>query len=175
MNKRGEVITVGVITVAVIVGLLGFMAGSSGLSRLNPFAAKQNKTKQVTVSKSESKPVFVTGQDGKQYVLQATSVTNSTSESSEEQKLTLWQKLMVLPKLWLLLMVLGIFFPPIAGIMGLINRKLWGETKRIVGGVEESLKTMESTPEIKKKVLDTLSMKFDSSTKKLVSDIKRTI
>ena len=174
LNKKGEVITIGVIAAAFIIGILGFTFGASGLRKFVPgFHGNENKTKQVSITKTESKPIFVTGQDGKPYILQATKTEISNSELSEEQRLTLWQKLMVLPKLWLLLMILGIFFPPVAGIMGIVNRRLWGETKKIVGGVEESLKALDSQPEAKNKILDTLSRKFDSSTKALVSDIKR--
>lgn len=176
LSKRGEVITVGVITVAVVVGILGFALGASGLRKWIPgFGGKENKTQKVTISKTESKPVFVTAPDGKQYVLQSTSSQISNSEMSEEQKTTLWQKLMFLPKLWLLLMILGIFFPPVALLMGVLNQKLFGHLKKIVGGVEESLKTLpDSSPE-KTKILDTLSKKYDGSTKALVSKVKRTL
>ncbi len=177
INSRGEVITVGLIAAALIIGILGFVVGASGIRKFVPgFGGHENKTRQVSISHSESKPIFVTDQKtGQQMVLMSTKTEVSNSELSEEQKLSLWQKLMVLPKLWLFLMVLGIFFPPVAAIMGGVNRKLWGETRRIVGGVEESLKALDTTPDVKNKVLDTLSKKFDSSTKSLVADIKRTL
>lgn len=176
MNKRGEAISIAVLTGALLVGILGFTLGASGIRKWIPgFGGHDNKTKIVQVSKSESKPIIVTGADGKPYILQATKTEVSNSELSEEQKMSLWQKLMVLPKLWLVLMILGFIFPPIAGIMGILNRKLWGETKKIVGGVEASLSALETTPEAKTKVLDTLSKKYDSSTKALVSNIKRTL
>ncbi|GEM_PF-4819194 len=176
LNEKGEVITIGVLAAMLIIGALGFVVGTSGVRKWVPgFGGSENKTKQVSVTRSESKPIIVTGADGKPYILQATKSEVSNSELSEEQRLSLWQRLMILPKLWLLLMILGIFFPPIAAVMGVINRRLWGETRRIVGGVEEGLKALDTTPEAKSKVLDTLSKRFDSSTKALVSNIKRTL
>jgi hypothetical protein len=68
-------------------------------------------------------------------------------------------------------MVLGVFFPPVAAFMGYVNKNLGFHLKKIVGGVEESLKT--TTPESKQQILDTLSKKYDSSTKLLVAKIKR--
>jgi len=177
INEKGEVITIGLIGAAIIIGILGFAIGASGVRKFIPgFHGNDNKVKVVSVTRSESKPIIVTGPDGKPMYLQATKSEVSNSESSEEQKLTLWQRLMILPKLWLLLMILGIFFPPVAAFMGMVNKKLMGETKKIVGGVEESLKSLEvKNPEAKTVVLDTLSKKFDSSTKALVSNIKRTL
>lgn len=172
-NERGEIV-IATTAVLIIVGVLGFLAGSSGLRKWVPgLANKENKTVERTVTRSESKPIIVKGVDGKEMFLYATKTETSTSELSEQQKLTLWEKLMVLPKMWLLLMVLGIFFPPVAAIMAAMHRRLWGETKKIVGGVEESLKKLEAEqPEAKKVVLDTLSKKMDRSTKDVVSKIK---
>ena len=170
-NRRGEVFTM---TVLVLVSIVAFLIGSTNnpIKSIFGFGSSGQKTRQTLVVKSESKPIFVVGQDGKQYVLQATKTEKSTLDTTEEPKMTLWQKLMVLPRLWLILMVLGIFFPPVAGIMTFVNRKLWGEAKKIVGGVEESLKGLEDKPDAKKLVLDTLSKKYDASTKLLVSKIK---
>ncbi len=166
-KRKGEVFT---LTVVILATVASFLFASSPL---NPFKISGQKTKQTVIIKSESKPIIVIGQDGKQYILQSTKVETSTLDTNEEPKMSLWQKLLVLPKLWLILMILGFIFPPVAGIMTLINRKLMGETKKIVGGVEESLKNLDSTPEAKKQVLDTLSKKYDSSTKLLVSELKR--
>ena len=172
LNKHAEVFT---LTVLVLVGAVAFLIGTvnNPIKSFFGIGGGNQKTKQVKIVKSESKPIFVKGADGKQYILQATTTETSTLDTNEEPKLTLWQKLLVLPKLWLFLMVLGIFFPPVTAIMGFINRKLFGEAKKIVGGVEESLKNLDNKPEVKKEILDTLSRKYDASTKLLVSKIKR--
>ena len=173
MNKKGEAITIGIVAFSIIVGVLGFIAGSTGIRKIIPGLGGDKKIVQTHISRSESKPVILTGADGKPYILEATKEEVKIMESLDSQKMSLWQKLTVLPKLWLLLMILGIFFPPVAGIMGVINRRLYSETKKIVGGVEDSIKALENKPEEKQKILDTLSKRMDSSTKKLVSDIKR--
>lgn len=171
MNKRGEVFTTTVLFVACIAAFL-FGSVNNPIKSLFGIGSQGQKTKQTTVIKTESKPVFVTGTDGQKYVLTATTTEKTTMDTNEEPKMTIWQKLLVLPRLWLILMILGIFFPPVAGVMHFINSKLMGETKKIVGGVEESLKNLDNQPEAKKAILDTLSKKYDASTKLLVSKIK---
>lgn len=170
MRKRGEVFTFTVLAIACVAAFL-FGSVNNPIKSLFGIGNSGQKTKQQLIIKSESKPIFVKGDDGKQYVLQMTKTEKSTLDTNEEPKLTIWQKLLVLPRLWLILMILGIFFPPIAGIMHVINQKLVGETKKIVGGVEEGLKNMDDAN--KQKMLDTLSKKYDSSTKQLVSNLKR--
>lgn len=176
LNQKGEIV-IATTALLIIVGVLGFTVGASGFRKFIPgFANKDNKTKEVRVIREESKPIIVKGPDGKEMFLYATKKETSTLAVSEEQKLTLWERLMILPKLWLFLMVLGCFFPPIAAAMAFFNKRLWDKTKQIVGGVEEGLKTLEvKDPQAKTIVMDTLSKKMDSSTKKLVSDIKRKI
>jgi hypothetical protein len=171
-NKRGEVLTITVIALATLCGLVGLWFGQTPYAKALGLGATPQKIQQTSKTITESHPVFVTDSTtGKQYVLQATKTETSTLDTTETPKMTLWQKLMMLPKLWLLLMVLGIFFPPVAAFMGYINKTLGSHLKKIVGGVEESLNN--TTPEAKQKILDTLSKKYDSSTKLLVSKIKR--
>lgn len=200
LNEKGEAITIGIVAAGIIIGVLGFLAGSSGLRKFVPgLSQKENKTVQSQTTRIESKPIIVTGADGKPYILQATNTEISNSDLSEQQHMSITEKLLVLPKMWLLLMVLGLFFPPVAAFMAMVNKKLMGETKKIVGGVEASLESLEDkaiSPQIitklttgvpltpdeitvlldhtkaKTKILSTLSRKFDSSTKKLVSNIK---
>jgi hypothetical protein len=172
MEKRNKgVVELALVTVMLLASIGGFLLGTTNVRKWVGLGSNDNKTKQTEITKTESKPIFVKGADGKEYVLQQTVTSMSTSDSSEEQKMSIWQKLMVLPKLWLILMILGIFFPPIAAIMGVLNGKLSGEVKKIVGGVEASLQKLPA--EHKTVVLDTLSQKLDSSTKKLVADTKR--
>lgn len=201
-NERGF-IEVGVITALVIIGILGFVVGASGVRKFIPgFGGGDTKSKQISISKSESKPIIVTGADGKPYILQATKTEISSDDFQGNQGLSLTQKLFILPKLWLLLMILGLFFPPIAAFMAMINKNLMVKTKQIVNGIESSLSSLEDkslspqlitklqtgaalTPDevttvldhtkAKSKILDTLSKKFDNSTKLLVSKIKQEI
>ena len=167
-NKKGEAVTTAFLIVTIIATFL------FANSQLNPFKTPGQKTKQVTTTKTESKPIIVTGQDGKQYFLQATKTETSTLDTIEEPKLTLWQKLMILPKFVVLLVVLGIIFPCFGlWLVRLLFRLKYG-LKQIVGGVEEAINNGMPQEE-KQKVLDTLSKKYDSSTKLLVSKIKQQI
>jgi len=173
LNKKAEVFT---LTVLIAVGIAMFLLGTTNnpIKTIFGLGNAGQKTKQSVITKTESYPVFVKDVNtGKLYVLQTTKSETSTLNTNEEPKMTIWQKLLALPRLWLILMILGIFFPPVAAIMGVINKTLWNKAKQIVGGVEESLKNLETTqPDAKQKVLDTLSKKYDSSTKLFVSKIK---
>ena len=169
-NNRGEVFTLTVVVLAVVAA---FVVGSaSKWGGLFGIGGHDQKRRQVYTSKSESKPIIVKDQFGKPYILQATKTETSTLDTSEELKMTLWQKLLMLPKLWLILMIAGLFFPPIAGIMGIFNKSMSAKLKQIIGGMEEGIKKLDGKPE-QKDILDTLSKKYDSSTKLLVSKIRR--
>ena len=75
--------------------------------------------------------------------------------------------------LWIALMVAGLFFPPLAAVMGLFNGALNRGTKQIVTGIEKGLSKLDA--ENRQKVLDTLSMTYDTSTKKLVKKLKEDV
>jgi len=173
LNKKGEAVTM---TVVVLAALAAFMFGSmkNPISGFFGFGDSGQNTATKQTSKMVSEPVFITdAETGEERVLYRVSEETNFEDTMVTPKTTLWQKLMILPRLWLILMICGIFFPPVAGIMGILNRRLFGEAKKIVGGVEDALKKVETQPEVKKEILDTLSKKYDSTTKKLVSDIKR--
>ena len=67
-------------------------------------------------------------------------------------------------------MVAGLFFPPVAVIMGLVNRGLGKGTQQIVSGLEKALAKLDETN--RQKVLDTLSMEYDTTTKQLVKKLR---
>lgn len=91
-------------------------------------------------------------------------------ESSEPKK-SIWRRIWSLGIIWVVLMILGLFFPPVAIVMGLFNRAAGAGTKNIVRGIEKALDRMDikSRENFKK----TLSEEYDDSTKKLVSKLKR--
>lgn len=172
-TKRGF-ITVGVLTAGLIVGILGFVLGSTRFSNFIPgLGHKDSKTERVSVTKTETKPIMVKGPDGKMYPFEMTSTTTTESNGTQTQNASLFEKLSVLPRLWVILMILGLFFPPVAVIMGMVNQKLFAEAKRIVYGVEDGLKRLSADhPDAEKKMLGAMSNKYDESTKKLVRKIK---
>lgn len=93
-----------------------------------------------------------------------------TTITEQQQKPTLMQSLLNLPRLWLLFMFAGIFFPPIAGVMAWVNRGLKTGLKQIVVGVEEARKLL---PKESSDILDAnLSKKMDTSVKTAVKKIK---
>jgi len=168
-NRRGEAVTLTIIAFAIISGIVGLWFGQTKYAKVVGLGGPEGQ-KIVQQSTVKTEPVIFKGPDGKNYVFYKTET--KINSSTEEPKMTMWQKLLMLPKIWLLLMILGIFFPPIAGIMAFINKTLAAKAKQIVGGVEDSLKQLDTTPEAKQKVLDTLSKKYDKSTKLYVSKIK---
>jgi len=175
LNERGEAITLTLVVFSVLVGLVGVWFGQSKYAKVVGLGGSEGqKTRQISTTKIESKPIFVIGQDGKQYVLQATKSESSTLDTSEEPKMTLWQRLMMLPKFITLLGILGIIFPPLGLLLLRMLFMLKGNLKQIVGGVEEGMKKLDGKPELQL-LKDELSKRYDSSTKLLVSKMKRKI
>ena len=139
-------------TVGMVTGFV--FPGSAG-------GGKNTESSYVETSKSE--PIFVTDEiSGKTYVLQKSESIKSNSQLSEQPKQSFMQRILSLPRMWVLLMVLGLFFPPVAGLMGMFNRKaaaairkayesltnktneLKGETKVIVKSIDAGLKVFDS-------------------------------
>jgi len=125
--------------------------------------------KIVRSSTIKSEPIIVKGADGKTYYLQKTETI--INDSTEEKQLTFWQRLLVLPKLWLLLMVLGIFSPAVAGYMKIINSRLLNSAGQIVKGVENGLNKVDTLTQ--EKIKTELSKVYDNSTKDLVRTLKK--
>lgn len=156
-----------IILIGTLVGITVLFLVTGPLKGVFGGSSKKVKTERSSVV---TEPVFVKDKKtGETYVLQKTSSTFSNFETNDQSR-TLVQKLLALPKLWLLLMILGLFFPPIAGVMGFINSRLTLAAKQMVTGVERGLEKIN--PEEKDKVLNELSKKYDHSTKKLVSKLK---
>lgn len=167
-NECGEVIT----TVCVILAIASFLFGTTKYAKIFGFGGSDQKTKQVTVTKTESKPYYVKAEDGTYHLLEAVKTETSTIDTNEEVKMTLWQKLKLLPMWWLILTILGFFFVPLGTIMGILNRSLWAKLKQIVTGVDNSLTVLKDDPSAIEKIKTELSKEYDTSTKELVKKIK---
>lgn len=112
-------------------------------------------------------------------------------------KASIWSRIMALGWVWAALMIAGLFFPPIALIMGVVNRGLGRGVNKMVVGVETALNKIEknmapkvpidptktytgaevlalfpSGAEVKKMVLNELSRVYDDPTKALVKKIR---
>jgi len=171
MNRKGEVVTITVIALALMAGAIGLFFAQTKYAKVLGLSSDAQKTKQVTTTTQECKPIMVTGQDGKTYYLQATTTKTSTLDTSEEPQMTMVQKLLLLPKMWILLMVLGIFFPPLSIFMGYLNGKLKTAATQIVNGVEKGLSKLPASEADTMKT--ELSKAYDTKTKKLVTNLKQ--
>ena|SRR3990167_7844608 len=159
-NNRGEIVMAAVIAIGVAAFVIG--AAWKPLTNFLGIGGQPQKTMQKSVSVTESKPYYIKGEDGKMHLLEATKISTTNLDTNEEPKLTLWQKLLNVGRLWVVLMVLGFFFPPVAAVMAFINRKvaaagkaalaklqekhdeLKDEAKTIVQSVDIGLKTFDS-------------------------------
>lgn len=88
-----------------------------------------------------------------------------------QQKVGFFEWLRSLPFLVLLLMGLGIVFPPVSVVLGGIYRKLQTETKKIVVSVDDAMQHVKDD-ELKKKMYLEMGNRQDSSTKNLVDKIQ---
>ncbi len=121
--------------------------------------------------KSEPKIIKVGGEDV--YVGDKIEKTYDTGLSQTKPKASIFQKVMALGVGWIILMVLGMFFPPVALVMGIFNRGASKVTSKVVMNVEKALDRMDNT-EAKEKFVKTLSENMDPGTKEAVRKIKKT-
>lgn len=161
INNKGEVATAVVIAVAVATFLVG--ACWKPLTSVLGLGGNPQKISQKSSVIRESKPYYVKGDDGKMHLIEATKTVENTSDTNEEVKLTVWQKLMNVGRIYIVLMILGCFFPPVAIFMGMINKKakaianiaynklteekdeLKTETTKIVQSVDAGLKVFDAS------------------------------
>ena len=159
-----------------VIAVLCLLFIPNPLSKAAGIGVKQNTVVQKVNHTEDIVPVMVNGEQvGFKKVVQE-------SENVSDQAPKSWfDNLMALPRLWLGLMILGIFCPAVGGFMAMLNGKiktaaqvayddLTGETKTIVVSVKAALETIKD-PMAKQTVLDTLSKYQDSSTKDLVKEL----
>jgi len=159
-KSNGEIVTATVIAIAVATFLVG--ACWKPLTTVLGLGNQQQKITQKNTIIRESKPYYITGDDGRAHLIEATKTTTTDIDTNEEQKLSIWQKLMNVGRIWVVLMILGCFFPPLAIIMQAFNQKtkdlakatydkllstheeLKSETTTIVQSVDQALKTFDA-------------------------------
>jgi len=164
MNKRGEVITLSLAVIAGCAVLIGFLFRPVMDKVLPIFGGQQKYVNRETVV---TKPITFKV-DGKTYL--AEQVITTTNNESGEAKLTLLQRVFLLPKIVGILMFLGIVFPPLGLILATFYAKLKTGFKQVVIGINEAQKVL---PKESSDVLaSNLSKKMDTPAKKLVKEIK---
>lgn len=94
-----------------------------------------------------------------------------TQDDDIQQHVTFWEWLRSLPIFVLILMGLGVVFPPIALILGRLWSGIKAETKKIVVSVDKALDNVHDA-EVKKAILKDMSAVQNDSTKKLVDKIQ---
>lgn len=94
-----------------------------------------------------------------------------TQDDDVQQRVGFWEWLMSLPIMVLILMGLGIIFPPVSLVLGKIYSSLKKETKRIVVSVDKALDHVHD-PVVKETILSKMAETQDTSTKKLVDQIQ---
>ncbi|MCG3177363.1 MAG: hypothetical protein MOGMAGMI_02337 [Candidatus Omnitrophica bacterium] len=154
----------------------------SGCASMNPFHSIQNPPaeprKMAKWSQEETvEPVIVGEVAGKAVVANRVHRTYAAGNEETAPKRSIFSKLLALGWGWVILMVLGIFFPPIAAIMGVFNRTASIGVQKIVTGVQHGLDKFEdsktySGKEVKEMMLTKMSRVYDDKTKKLVRQVK---
>lgn len=102
------------------------------------------KIKQSMIKKEESKPVlYYTDEKGNKYVAYATKSEESSLDSSEEPKLTLWQKIKNLGVFGMLLVFVGLAWPPLGGILLIVWKRVSGTLKKAVENANSQLQNVQ--------------------------------
>ncbi|OGM12530.1 hypothetical protein A2V80_00855 [Candidatus Woesebacteria bacterium RBG_16_39_8b] len=166
-NNKGfaDLVIVAMVVLAALVGVVASPVISKVMPQSKNTSSKDSRTKV-------EQPVYaintVTG-DIKTVGTAKWDIINS-QDIAEQPKMTLWERIMMLPKIFALLAILGVIFPPLG--IWLIKKvvTLKGNFAQIVTGIEEARKEM--LPEEVKKLENNLSKKSDLNTKKLVKEVK---
>lgn len=95
----------------------------------------------------------------------------TVSDKDIQQHVGFWEWLRSLPSLVIILMGLGIVFPPISIFLGNIYRGLRADTKKIVVGVDQAMKHVKDD-ELSKKMYKEMGNIQNDSTKLLVDKIQ---
>ena len=157
MNRKG---------IAEVAILLYVIAGLALLFIPNPVSnaigigIRPNKTVQT------DKVTLINDKDGNPIAYRQVTLNDDI-----QQRVSFWEWLRSLPGLVILLMLLGIIFPPVALFLGNLYRGLKGATKQIVVGVDKALDKV-ADEQIKKTMLDEMAKVQDTSAKKLVDEIQ---
>ena len=182
----------------VIAGLALFFIPNP-VSNVLGVGVRPNKTVQREITTEKLVPV--TDSKGNQIAFKTVSTTE-TSDVDQPQKVGFWQSVLALPRLWLLLMVLGLFFPPVGAFMAWLNSKikgklqdltdhhkdLEGDAKKIVLGMDKAFATVplslaklpgelnreQIAADIIERMKTELRGFYNDSTKELVRTIKST-
>ena len=130
------------------------------VSNLVGVGVRPNKT--IYTEKVE----FIKDKDGNPIATKTT-----VSDKDIQQRVGFMDWLKSLPALVVILMGLGIVFPPVSLFLGSIYRGLQSKTKQIVVGVDRAMDAM-TDPNVKKVIYDEMSKTQDTNTKSLVDKIQ---
>lgn len=106
------------------------------------------------------------------YIGAEVSKTYETGLSEVKPKPNIFQRVMALGIGWVVLMVLGMFCPPLAAVMGFVNRGASKVTSKVVMNIEKALDKMPDGM-AKEQFIGTLSENMDPATKAAVRKIKK--
>ena len=156
-TNRG--VTEAALLVYVIAGL-ALLFVPNPVSNLVGVGVRPNKT--VYTEKVE----LIKDKDGNPIATKTT-----VSDKDIQQRVTFLEWLSSLPALVIILMGLGVVFPPVSLFLGNVYRKLQSDTKKIVVGVDRAMDAM-TDPVVKKTIKDEMAKVQDTSTKNLVDKIQ---
>lgn len=162
LNKKGFVIEGAAL---VIIGILSlFIIPQNPISSALNIGIRPNKTIESKIEKVDLL------KDSQGNII-GTKTTTSSSQRETQDHVTFWEWLRSLPIFAVLLMGLGVVFPPVALFLGRLWSGLKRETKKIVVSVDKALDNIHDK-DTKESILKDMSSVQDTSTKKLVDKIQ---
>ena len=152
--------------IAEVVLLVWVIAGLFVLFVPNPISKAVGVGVQPNKISHSEKVEFIKDKDGNP-IATRTVVT----DSDVQQKVGFWEWLRSLPGLVILLMLLGIVFPPISVFLANAKNALMRDTKKIIVGVDRAMDNVTDS-NIKKIIYDEMAKVQDTSTKSLVDKVQ---
>ena len=155
----------GVVLVAVILYAVGAFLGGALLfkpvTNLLGISNEAKKHQEQVIKKKETKPVLVyTDEKGRQHIAMAVSEEYSNFEMTEQPKQTLWQKIKNLGVWGIILVCLGLAFPPVGVILSFIWAKVTAGLKTALANAENTISEVHEAHE-----------EFSADAKKIVQSV----
>lgn len=168
-NRRGEVITVSLIAIAILSGLIGLWFGGTKYAKVVGLGTgTDTKTHQVTTTKVEMEQGYWLDDNNKKHPIMVPIKRTLEYEGTDEVKMTLWQKIQSLGAGFIILMIA---FPGTIGAWGIRTFfKAKANLTQLIKGIEEAKAQM---PKESVEILNSnLSKKMDQNVKNQIKKIK---
>lgn len=146
-NKKGIIETA--VALYLVLAFVGGAIFWKPATSILGISSQPQKTQKSIIKKTESTPIlyYTDPANGKQYVAYAIKQEESNIALSEESKLTLWQKIKNLGVLGIILVIAGLLWPPLGGVLWFVWKRITGTLKTAVENANTKIEEIQDKHE----------------------------